>query len=88
VTQQATELWTNWTRHRDERSFEALVRPELPHALGFAQRLGCDMADAEDAVQDALARLVAVRDDSPTALGLRAWLCREVHVRARSRLRS
>jgi RNA polymerase sigma-70 factor (ECF subfamily) len=86
--QQATELWTNWTRHRDERSFEALVRPELPHALGFAQRLGCNTADAEDAVQDALARLVAVRDDSPTALGLRAWLCREVHVRARSRLRS
>lgn len=88
VTQQTTDLWTNWTRHRDERSFEALVRPELPHALGFAQRLGCSAADAEDAVQDALARLVAVRDDSPTSLGLRAWLCREVHVRARSRLRS
>ena len=88
MTQQATELWTNWTRHRDERSFEALVRPELSHALGFAQRLGCNVADAEDAVQDALARLVAIRDDSPTALGLRAWLCREVHVRARSRLRS
>jgi RNA polymerase sigma factor (sigma-70 family) len=88
VTQHATELWTNWTLRRDERSFEALVRPELPHALGFAHRLGCNAADAEDAVQDALARLVAVRDDSPTTLGLRAWLCREVHTRARTRLRS
>lgn len=88
MTQSATELWTSWTRHRDERSFGALVRSELPHALGFAQRLGCSTADAEDAVQDALARLVAVRDDAPMALGLRAWLCREVHVRARSLLRS
>jgi len=68
VTQQATDLWTNWTRHRDERSFEELVRPELPHALGFAQRLGCNTADAEDAVQDALARLVAVREEVERAL--------------------
>jgi RNA polymerase sigma factor (sigma-70 family) len=88
VANPTAELWTNWRQHRDERCFETLVRPELPHALGFARRLGCSLADAEDAVQDALARLVAVHDDSPMALGVRAWLCREVHVRARSRLRS
>src|SRR5262245_64169129 len=56
--------------------------------MGFARRLGCSAADAEDAVQEALARLATVRDDSPTSVGVRAWLCREVHVRARSRLRS
>jgi RNA polymerase sigma factor (sigma-70 family) len=88
MTQQAAELWGTWTRLRDERSFESLVLPELPHAMGFARRLGCSAADAEDAVQDALARLAAVRDDSPASVGVRAWLCREVHVRARSRLRS
>ncbi|MCE9634513.1 MAG: sigma-70 family RNA polymerase sigma factor, partial [Planctomycetes bacterium] len=62
--------------------------PELPHALSFARRLGCSAADAEDALQDALARLSAVRDDAPTSLGVRAWLCREVHQSARTRLRS
>lgn len=81
-------LWTAWTERRDERAFETLVVPELAHAMGFARRLGCSDADAEDAVQDALARLASARDGSPLSLGIRAWLCREVHVRARSRLRS
>lgn len=88
MTQPTTDLWTAWTRSRDERAFEALVRPELPHALGFARRLGCSAVDAEDALQDALARLASTKDDAPATIGVRAWLCREVHVRARSRLRS
>jgi RNA polymerase sigma-70 factor, ECF subfamily len=82
------DLWTAWARRRDERAFEALVAPEVPHALSFARRLGCGAADAEDAVQEALARLAALRDDTPATAGVRAWLCREVHTRARSRLRS
>jgi len=88
VTQQTIDLWTAWTSRRDERAFETLVRPELPHALGFARRLGCNAVDAEDALQDALARLASTKDDAPATIGVRAWLCREVHVRARSRLRS
>jgi RNA polymerase sigma-70 factor (ECF subfamily) len=85
---QTTELWTAWTARRDERAFETLVRPELPHALGFARRLGCGAADAEDALQDALARLASTKDDAPAAIGVRAWLFRAVHSAARSRLRS
>jgi RNA polymerase sigma-70 factor (ECF subfamily) len=88
VTDGTDALWNAWTDRRDERAFEALVGPELRHALGFARRLGCDDADAQDAVQDALARLASSRDGSPVSLGIRTWLCREVHVRARSRLRS
>ena len=82
------ELWTAWLTRRDERAFDALVRPELAHALAYARRLGCGAADAEDALQEALVRLAASRNVSPPAFGLRAWLCREVHTRARSNLRS
>jgi RNA polymerase sigma-70 factor (ECF subfamily) len=64
------------------------VRPELAHVLGFAQRLGCSGPEAEDALQDALACLAAVRDSTPTVVGLRVWLCRKVHTHARSHLRS
>lgn len=60
----------------------------MPHALSFAARLGCSADDARDALQDALARLAATRDDAPTSLGIRVWLCREVHKCARTRLRS
>lgn len=82
-----SDLWNAWATRRDSRAFEALLLPELPHALRFARRLGCDPAEAEDAVQDALARLASIRQ--PFAVdGLRTWLCREVHTRARSRLRS
>src|SRR5436190_20065889 len=88
MSEPAPSLWTAWTGDRDQRAFEALVRPELPHAVGFARRLGCTAADAEDALQDALVRLAVVRDDAPLEMGLRTWLFREVRVRARSRLRS
>ncbi len=87
MTMQA-ELWTAWKTRRDARAFEALVGPELGHALGFARRLGSSPADAEDAVQEALARLAAAKDDAPPELGIRAWLCREVRNRVRSGRRS
>jgi len=88
MTPDAAQLWTAWTRQNDERAFETLVTPELPHAMRFARRLGCDQADADDALQDALARLATRHDDGPVSVGLRAWLCREVHNYARSHLRS
>lgn len=87
MTMQA-ELWTAWRTRRDARAFAALVGPELGHAMGFARRLGSSPADAEDAVQEALARLAAAKDDAPPELGIRAWLCREVRNRVRSARRS
>lgn len=87
MTSDTAGLWAAWATRRDEQAFETLVWPELPHAMRFARRLGCHQADAEDAIQDALARLASLHG-LPTELGLRAWLCREVHTSARSRLRS
>lgn len=88
MTVSAADLWSLWTHRRDAAAFDALVRPELSHALGFARRLGCSEADAEDALQDALIELARTEDDGPIRQGLRAWLCRVVRTRARSRLRS
>lgn len=81
-------LWNAWCRERDASAFKALVAPALPHALGFARRMGCNAHDAEDALQEALVELASVRDVEPMAVGVRAWLCRAVRTRARSRLRS
>ncbi len=75
-------------KKRDASALESLVRPELPHAVAWARRLGYSAADADDAVQDALTRLVRCTNTSPISLGVRAWLCREVRTRARTRRRS
>jgi RNA polymerase sigma-70 factor (ECF subfamily) len=82
------DLWETWRSRRDEAAFEILVRPELPRALAFARSLGCSPEDAEDALQESLARLASERGDGPTRLGVRAWLYRTVKDRARSRRRS
>jgi RNA polymerase sigma-70 factor (ECF subfamily) len=81
-------LWESWRRRRDAGAFEALVRPDLGRALGFARSLGCGPEDAEDAVQDALALLAAERGDSPARVGPRAWFFRAVRDRARTATRS
>ena len=51
VDMTAAYLWTAWTRRRDARAFEVLVRAEIPHALRFARSLGCGAADAEATCQ-------------------------------------
>src|SRR5258706_13139132 len=81
-------LWENWRSRRDGAAFESLVRPELPRALAFARSLGCSAEDAEDALQESLARLATERSDEPTRLGVRAWLYRTGKDRSRSGRRS
>jgi len=72
------ELWRRWRRERAPRAFEAIVRPELAHALALARRMGADPGEAEDALQDSLVKLARERSDEPLRVGIRAWICRRV----------
>lgn len=81
-------LWSNWRRRREARSFEELVKPHLPHVLDVARHQGCDAAEAEDVVQEALLLLAREQSDEPVRVGLRPWLARRVRFRARKSLRS
>ena len=91
VNEADQKLWHAWRKRRDEHAFETLVRPHLVFATDFARRLGCDAADADDLVQQALSRLAAERSGRPLQVGLRAWLGRSLVLqvkmlrRARSR---
>ncbi len=86
-------LWHDWRRRGDERAFENLVVREVPYAADLARRTGASGSEADDAVQEALARLARERSDEPVHVGLRAWLCRrtilafKMHVRASTRRR-
>lgn len=48
------ELWRSWVERRDGRAFADLVGPELPHVVGAVTRSGVAVAEAEDALPDAL----------------------------------
>jgi len=76
VNEADTNLWRAWTRRRDEDAFATLVRPHLKFASDFARRLGCDAADADDLVQQALTKLASEQTDRPLQVGLRPWLGR------------
>jgi len=71
VNEADTNLWRAWTRRRDEDAFATLVRPHLKFASDFARRLGCDAADADDLVQQALTKLASEQTDRPLQVGLR-----------------
>jgi RNA polymerase sigma-70 factor, ECF subfamily len=85
--------WRAWRKSRDHRAFEALVRPEIRHAVEFARRCGAGAAEAQDLVQKSLVKLARENSDDPVLVGVRAWLCRRValgcrmHVRASVRRR-
>ncbi len=84
----ARELWTAWRKRRDARSFEALVRPLLPHAKDLARRAGCNDAEAEDLVQETLILLSREKSDDPVRVGVRAWVGRRIRLQARKQARS
>lgn len=82
------DLWREWRRERAARAFEALVRPELAHALALARRMGADAGEAEDALQESLVQLAREKTDDPVRVGLRAWLCRRVVLRVKMQARA
>ncbi len=69
-------LWSLWQQRHNETAFEELVRPHMRFLRGFARRLGCGAADADDIVQKTLVRLADDRTLKPATIGLRAWLGR------------
>jgi RNA polymerase sigma factor (sigma-70 family) len=73
---------------RDGRAFEALVRPHLAFATAFAQRLGCRGQDADEVVQRALVALARETRETPSAVGVRAWIGRSVLWESRMLARS
>jgi RNA polymerase sigma-70 factor (ECF subfamily) len=93
MQQTKRDLWQAWRRGRESSAFEALVRPEISHALALARRMGADGADADDVVQESLVLLAKEQSDDPVRVGVRTWICRRVvlgakmHVRASSRRR-
>ncbi|MHC4933058.1 MAG: sigma factor, partial [Planctomycetota bacterium] len=78
MQQTKRELWQAWRRRRESSAFEALVRPEIAHALALARRMGADGADADDVVQESLVLLAKERSDDPIRVGVRTWICRRV----------
>lgn len=81
-------LWEAWRSRKDERAFEALVRPDLGRAVALARAEGCPPGEAEDAVQESLIRLAREGSDAPARVGVRGWFFGLVRDRARSRRRS
>jgi len=81
-------LWDAWRERKDEHAFATLVEPHLRYARDLAVRRGLTPADADGAVQDALVRLAVDRTARPVEVGPRAWLGREVSLRARMGLRA
>jgi RNA polymerase sigma-70 factor (ECF subfamily) len=61
---------------QQQARFHALVLPHLDRLLGFARRRTTDVADAEDAVQEACIRAWAAFGDLRDDALARAWLYR------------
>lgn len=78
------DLWDDWVGQRNERAFRGLVAPELPHVVAAVRRAGLSGADAEDALQEALAVLARERSTRPAEIGIRAWLVRSAKLRAKT----
>lgn len=88
VSDSETLLWRSWRAAHDSRAFEALVRPHVAFATGFAQRLGCRGQDADEVVQRALVALAREPRETPVAVGVRAWIGRSVLCEAKMLARS
>lgn len=76
VPAESTAAWLEALRARDELAWRALHDREFPFLYRYAVGLGAGTGLAEDAVNEAFARLVktisGLRVDGPTAL--RSWL--------------
>jgi RNA polymerase sigma-70 factor, ECF subfamily len=67
--------------------FEALVKAARPDLLRYCARMVGSTADAEDVVQDALAKAFNALPATSSAVNLRGWLFRIVHNKAIDHLR-
>lgn len=72
----------------DARAYDALLREVAPFLRAVARRRIADRAEAEDAVQDALLTLHALRHAYDPARPFRPWLAAIAERRAVDRLRS
>ncbi len=72
------QLWHAWRRERNPEAFRTVAEPAMRFAYDVARRMGCDGADADDAVQDCLIQLAHERSDEPLRVGLHAWMGRRV----------
>jgi RNA polymerase sigma factor (sigma-70 family) len=88
VTNGDAVLWRTWLARRDQRAFASLVGPLMGFATGFARRLGCSSADADDVVQRCLVRLASETRAKPGSVGIRAWLGRDVLTEVRKSVRA
>jgi RNA polymerase sigma-70 factor (ECF subfamily) len=71
----------------DGRAYDALLRAILPELRGFARRRLFDAAEAEDAVQDTLLAVHALRHTFDPGRPFRPWLRAIAHRRVIDRLR-
>ncbi len=71
----------------DARAYDALLRETVPFLRAIARRRIADRAEAEDAVQDALLTLHALRHTYDPARPFRPWLAAIAERRAVDRLR-
>ncbi len=80
-----------WSRNKQADRFEILLKPFIPFLYQLAWRFTGTQADAEDLVQDLLAKLYPRRKDLEKIENLRAWLARVLyrqyvdHLRMQSR---
>ncbi|HYE06344.1 MAG TPA: sigma-70 family RNA polymerase sigma factor [Planctomycetota bacterium] len=68
------QLFVAFARDRDSATLERALRPHLAQAYVLAHRILGNNADADDAVQEALVRLVATCDRYDGAVAFGAWL--------------
>lgn len=77
----------------EERAFERAVQSLLPRLRGYVARLVANPSDADDLVQDTLARATATHDSLRDPAAFRTWLFRIAthlcldHLRRKSRWR-
>ena len=82
MNQADQQLWKSWQGAGDDHAFETLVRPHVRFATDVARRMGCRPDEADDVVQESLAKLARERGEKPVRIGLRAWLARSVRLQA------
>ncbi|HYE07435.1 MAG TPA: sigma-70 family RNA polymerase sigma factor [Planctomycetota bacterium] len=83
----ADERFLAFARDRDQRAIESLIGEHLAPARAQAARVLRNGADADDAVQDAIARLIATAGNYDGSVPFAAWFGRLVHAASVDRAR-
>ena len=68
------QLFLGFAQRRDSAVLERLLQPHLPQAYALAHRILANDADADDAVQEDLVRLVKTCDRYDGSVAFAAWL--------------